>query len=79
MDHRWGERINVDLPVRLMAHPFAKRDGRLMDLSVSGAYIQTDVSVHQRGRLDIGLLYAPWARHGTALLSAYVARRYREG
>jgi len=79
MDHRWGERIQVDFPVRLMAHPFAKRDGRLTDLSVSGAYIQTSVSIRPNSRLEVTLLTNPWARQEAAVLQAYVARRYREG
>jgi hypothetical protein len=79
MDHRWGERIQVDFPVRLMAHPFAKRDGRLTDLSVSGAYIETSVMIRPNSRLEITLLTNPWARREGAVLQAYVARRYREG
>jgi hypothetical protein len=79
MDHRWGERITVDFPVRLMAHPFAKRDGRLTDLSVSGAYIRTTVALRPRSLLEVGLLASPWAKHETTVLCAYVTRRYREG
>ena len=79
MDHRWGERIQVDFPVRLTAHPFAKRDGRLTDLSVSGAYIKTSVLIRLRSRLEVTLLASPWARHEAVVVEAYVARRYREG
>ncbi|MEA3173401.1 MAG: hypothetical protein QOF42_812 [Gammaproteobacteria bacterium] len=79
MDHRWGERIQVDFPVRLMAHPFAKRDGRLTDLSVSGAYIKTSVFIRPRTRLEVTLLATPWARHEAAVVQAYVTRRYHEG
>jgi hypothetical protein len=79
MDHRWGERIQVDFPVRLMTHPFSKRDGRLIDLSVSGAYIQTTVPIRPRSRLEVTLLATPWARHEAAVICAYVTRRYREG
>lgn len=79
MDHRWGERIQVDFPVRLMAHPFAKRDGRLIDLSVSGAYIKTSVLMRPRSRLEVTLLANPWARHEAVVVQAYVARRYRQG
>jgi hypothetical protein len=79
MDHRWGERIQVDFPVRLMTRPFAKRDGRLTDLSVSGAYIRTGVPMRPRSRLVVALRATPWARHEAAMVCAYVARRYREG
>jgi hypothetical protein len=79
MDHRWGERIQVDFPVRLMARPFAKRDGRLTDLSVSGAYIHTTVRVRPHSQLTVALPATPWARHEAAMICAYVTRRYREG
>jgi hypothetical protein len=79
MEQRWGERIQVDFPVRLMAHPFAKRDGRLTDLSVSGAYIETSVLIRLKSRLVVTLLASPWARQDAAVLHAYVARKYRQG
>jgi hypothetical protein len=79
MDHRWGERIQVDFPVRLMAHPFARRDGRLTDLSVSGAYIKTSVLIRPKSRLEVTLLANPWARHEAVVIQAFVARRYLEG
>jgi hypothetical protein len=79
MDHRWGERIQVDFPVRLMAHPFAKRDGRLTDMSVSGAYIKTAVMMRPKSRLEVTLLANSWARQEAVVLQAYVARQYREG
>ena len=62
-----------------MAHPFAKRDGRLIDLSVSGAYIKTLVPIRARCRLEVALLSTPWAKHEAKIVSAYVTRRYREG
>ena len=62
-----------------MAHPFAKRDGRLTDLSVSGAYIQTAVAIRPRSRLQVTLLAQPWAKQEAAIIHAYVTRRYREG
>jgi hypothetical protein len=79
MDHRWGERIQVDFPVRLMTHAFSKRDGRLTDLSVSGAYIQTDVFIRPNSRLSVTLLSSRWTRHEGTVVCAYVTRRYREG
>ena len=45
MEHRWGERVGVDIPVRITGHPFTVRTGRLSNLSVSGAFIRADVDV----------------------------------
>jgi hypothetical protein len=79
MEHRWGERIRVDFPVRLVTRPFSKRDGRLTDLSVSGASIHTHVLIRPRSRLEVTLLASPWARHEAVVVSAFVTRRYRQG
>ena len=40
MDHRWGQRVEVDLGVQLLCHPRTIAVGRLMNVSVSGAYVQ---------------------------------------
>src|SRR3954469_5340793 len=41
MDHRWGQRVTVDLAVQLLCHPRTIAVGRLMNVSVSGAYVRT--------------------------------------
>ena len=41
MDHRWGERIVVDLAVQLLCHPRTIAVGQLANVSVSGAYVRT--------------------------------------
>ena len=41
MDHRWGQRVAVDLAVQLLCHPRTIAVGRLMNVSVSGAYVRT--------------------------------------
>jgi len=79
MDHRWGERIKVDFPVRLVTHAFSRRDARLMDLSVSGAYILTNIFIRPHSRVEVALLASPWARHEAVVVSGYVTRRYRAG
>jgi hypothetical protein len=43
MEQRWGERLLVNVPVRVSAHAFSSRDGRLTDLSVSGAHLEADI------------------------------------
>jgi hypothetical protein len=43
MDHRWGQRVAVDLAVQLLCHPRTIAVGRLMNVSVSGAYVRTGI------------------------------------
>lgn len=40
MEHRWGERTPVDIPVRLRAHGGGLGTGQLADVSSSGAFIR---------------------------------------
>jgi hypothetical protein len=79
MDHRWGRRVRVDYPVRVAAHRFVVRDGRLIDLSVSGALIEADVDARILSRVQIVLLLPSWPRHEAPTLEAYVARKHRQG
>jgi hypothetical protein len=41
MEHRWGQRFAVDIPVHLGCRPAAIGLGRIRDLSISGAYVTT--------------------------------------
>jgi hypothetical protein len=41
MEHRWGQRFSVDIPVHLGCRPAAIGLGRIRDLSMSGAYVTT--------------------------------------
>ena len=79
MDHRWGRRVQVDLPVRVAAHRFAVRDGRLIDLSVSGALIEAEVDARVLTRVQVILLLPAVPRHEAPALEAYVARKHRHG
>jgi hypothetical protein len=39
MEHRWGHRIAVDLPVRLVLSPGAVVWGRVRNVSMTGAFV----------------------------------------
>ncbi len=43
MEHRWGQRIALDRAVRLTARPLAIGIGRIRDVSLSGAWISTNL------------------------------------
>jgi hypothetical protein len=77
MDHRWGRRVQVDFPVRVAAHRFAVRDGRLIDLSVSGALIEADLDSRVLSRIQVVILLPGYPRHEAPTVEAYVARKHR--
>lgn len=43
MEHRWGKRVTTHIPVRLVASGGALGAGRVRDLSVSGAFVETSL------------------------------------
>jgi hypothetical protein len=53
MEHRWGRRIPVDISVRLSCRPYAVGLGRMLDLSVSGAFIQTSLKLPLLARVHV--------------------------
>ena len=79
MEHRWGERVGVDLPVRITGHPFSVRIGRLHNLSVSGAFIKVDYDLRLLSRIQVAIEMPQRSKHEAPVLSAYVARKYKDG
>ena len=77
MEHRWGERLRVDFPVRVMAHRFSVREGRLADLSVSGARVKADFEARVFSRVQIAIDLPLWPKHQSPVVEAYVTRRYK--
>jgi hypothetical protein len=53
MEHRWGERTSVDMPVRLRTHAGGTGVGRLADVSTSGAFVRTEGPLAPLSCLDI--------------------------
>jgi hypothetical protein len=77
MEHRWGKRVQVDFPIRVMAHRFSVREGRLADLSVSGARVKADFEARVLSRIQIAIDLPLWPKHESPIVEAYVARRYK--
>ena len=77
MEHRWGERVQVDFPVRVIAHRFSVRDGRLADLSVSGALVKAEFEARVLSRIQVAIDSPLWPKHDSPIVEAYVARRYK--
>jgi hypothetical protein len=74
MEHRWGERVGVDLPVRITAHPFSVRHGRLINMSVSGASIKADFDLRVLSRIQVVIEIPHVPRSEAPGVAAYVTR-----
>lgn len=80
MEHRWGERVPLNIPIRLsLARPFAVGSGRLRDLSVSGAWISTDHRVRMLSQIDIVLNPGRVMKSDSSVVAAYVTRQCKNG
>ena len=79
MEHRWGERFAVDLAVRVAGRPYTVRVGRLIDLSVSGAYIKMPADPRLLSRVQIAIALPQRLAHPTSMVAAYVARKSKDG
>jgi hypothetical protein len=78
MEHRWGERVGVDIPVRITVHPFSVRNGRLANLSVSGACIKADFDLRVLSRIQVAIELPQRSKHEAPTVAAYVARKLKD-
>jgi hypothetical protein len=79
MEHRWGERIGVDIPVRVTSHPFAVRHGRLVNLSVSGAAIRADFDLRSLSKIQVVIELPHRFKCEAPSIAAYVTRNSKDG
>jgi hypothetical protein len=76
MEHRWGERSAVNLPVRMLRPPGIVGWGRLRDVSLTGAFIETSLPLPPLTFLEIDISIAPGGRRR---MSGCVVRRTSDG
>jgi PilZ domain len=50
---RWGQRIELDIPVRVAAHASPTIHGRLKNLSLSGALIEADHELRLHAHIEV--------------------------
>jgi hypothetical protein len=79
MEHRWGQRVVVDVPIRLVAGPFSGRSARLTNLSVSGGCIKSSFELRPLARVELAIELHLRFAHATPLLIAYVTRTFKGG
>jgi PilZ domain len=79
MEHRWGERFEVILPVRIHAAGSVIGTGLVTNFSVSGAFIASTVPVSLLSRVTISFQFG---RHPVRLRSGssvFIAQVVRHG
>jgi PilZ domain-containing protein len=74
IEHRWGERVRVDIPFQVTAHTVSGIDGLVMNLSLSGALIRANCDFRLNSLIEIRI-QLPDPSECQVLLRAYVARK----
>jgi hypothetical protein len=77
LEHRWGERFPLDLPVQLAVNTVSGIDARLKNLSLSGALIKADFALRIHTVIDIKLPVRLHEQPAT-VVKAYVIRKFNE-
>jgi hypothetical protein len=54
--HRWGQRIEVDIPVQVAAHGSPVIHGHLKNLSLSGAFIEADHELRLHAYIEVSIM-----------------------
>jgi len=79
MEHRWGQRVPIDLPVRLIGTPGAIGTGCIRDISVTGAFVQTNLNLSLLTLVHIEPIILSPNVSDSRRLPAYVTRAAADG
>lgn len=79
MEHRWGRRISLEVPVRLILEAGEPLIGRIENVSISGAFVRTARSVPVWARLEVELGRPCEPGGDPECIIAHVIRRTKEG
>jgi hypothetical protein len=78
LEHRWGERVRVNIPVRMSGTALDEIDGCMKNLSLSGAFMESNCELRLHALIKVRIdLPPPTSR--TAVLEAHVSRKLNEG
>ena len=80
MEHRWGQRMELQTEVRLQVESLGTLPGRISNLSLSGVFVTMPIPpLPLWTRVAVYLDDAPRGRRTRQALFAYVVRRTEEG
>lgn len=74
MEHRWGQRRQTNVAVRFVTNPSTNGVGRLLDISSTGAFIETDSKLRLLSLLYLELAEQPTGSGINGRLAATVVR-----
>jgi len=71
MEHRWGRRIGVHIPIQLAGRGIPWKQALLANISVTGALIEAEFSFRVLSRIEVLV--------GSSRVVAFIARQHRRG
>lgn len=75
-EHRWGERIRVNIPVQVAAHASPALEGHLKNLSLSGALMAANRELLLHALIKVSI--KPTPSKGGAEIMAHVTRKLKD-
>ena len=80
MEHRWGKRIALEIPVRLVTEAGEFMQGQMINLSISGAFVKTPRPLALGAPVELEVIprHHPLSRN-LERVAAHVARRASDG
>jgi hypothetical protein len=77
LEHRWGERVQLNLPVHVSASASAEVGGCVKNLSLSGALIKADCELRLNTLIAVRIQLPP-PSSCAGVLNAYVSRKLKQ-
>jgi hypothetical protein len=80
LDSRWGNRISIDLPVRVL-HPGMSlcESGRLRNISLGGALVSSSLNSSVGARIQVSIAIPSGTTSQATVIDAYLVRRSDPG
>jgi hypothetical protein len=78
LEHRWGERVRVNIPVHMSAAALDGIDGCMKNLSLSGALMKSDCDLGLNTLIEVRIELPPPSPR-VAVVMAHISRKFKEG
>jgi hypothetical protein len=78
LEHRWGERVRVNIPVHMSSPALDGIDACMKNLSLSGALMKSDCDLRLNTLIEVRIELPP-PSPGVAVVMAHISRKLKEG
>jgi hypothetical protein len=78
LEHRWGDRVRVNIPVHVEVAASSAGDGCMKNLSLSGALMKSDCDLRLYSFIEVRIALPPPSSR-IAVIRAHVSRKVEEG